>query len=143
MFRLGRRIPRNEYRRMNTPHLSRLTLSTEVELWPLLKPFRITGRTWEFVDVLVVTLQKGSHVGRGEAAGVYYRNDMPPSMLRQIEQMRGTIEAGVSRVSVQAMLPAGPARNALDCALWDLESKVSGCPAWQLADLGRSVRNSV
>jgi L-alanine-DL-glutamate epimerase-like enolase superfamily enzyme len=120
---------------MNTRHFDRLTLRTEVESWPLSKPFRITGRTWEFVDVLVVTLQQGNHVGRGEAAGVYYRNDMPPSMLREIEQLRTTIESGVSRSSVQAILRAGPARNALDCALWDLESKVSGSPAWQLADL--------
>lgn len=120
---------------MNTPHLDRLTLRTEVESWPLREPFRITGRVWEFVEVLVVTLQRGDYVGRGEAAGVYYRNEMPPSMQREIERLRMNIEAGISRSSVQRMLPAGPARNALDCALWDLESKVGGCPAWQLADL--------
>jgi L-Ala-D/L-Glu epimerase len=120
---------------MNTLHFDRLTLRTAVESWPLLKPFRITGRTWEFVEVLVVTLRQGSHEGRGEAAGVYYRNDMPPAMLGQVEQLRTKIEAGISRTSIQQMLPPGPARNALDCALWDLESKLVGCPAWRLADL--------
>jgi len=120
---------------MSTPHLDGLELQTTLESWPLLNPFRITGRTWEFVEVLVVTLKKGPHIGRGEAAGVYYRNDMPPAMRQQVERLRPSIEAGLSRDSLQQLLPPCPARNALDCALWDLEAKVTGRPAWQLAGL--------
>jgi L-alanine-DL-glutamate epimerase-like enolase superfamily enzyme len=116
--------------------MGRLTLRTEIERWPLVAPFRITGYTWEALDVLVVSLGKDGHVGRGEAQGVYYRNDNPASMTGQIESLRTTIEAGISRESLQSMLPPGGARNALDCALWDLEAKLSGRPAWQVAEVG-------
>ena len=112
-----------------------MSLSLVVEKWPLTIPFRITGHTFDVLDVLVVSLGKDGHMGWGEAAGVYYRGDNPASMIKQIELLRPTIESGISRDLVEEMLPAGGARNALDCALWDLESKLTGCPAWQLADL--------
>src|SRR5690348_12529602 len=103
-----------------------LKLHVEIEQWPLVEPFRITGYTWEHVDVLAISLEKNGRVGRGEGAGVYYKNDKPASMLKQIEAVRKSIESGVSRDSVQKLLPAGGARNALDCAVWDLEAKLSG-----------------
>jgi L-Ala-D/L-Glu epimerase len=112
-----------------------LKLHTEIEKWPLVAPFRISGYTWESVEVLLVRLEKEGHTGRGEAAGVYYKNDKPASMLKQIEAVRATIEAGISREAAQKLLPAGGARNALDCALWDLEAKLSGRRAWQIAGL--------
>jgi L-alanine-DL-glutamate epimerase-like enolase superfamily enzyme len=114
---------------------SRLELRTHIEQWPLREPFNITGFTWKFVDVLVVSVEKGGFVGRGEAAGVYYKNDTPESMKKQIDQLRHEIEAGTSREEVQHMLPAGGARNALDCALWDLEARLSGGHVWQMAGL--------
>jgi L-alanine-DL-glutamate epimerase-like enolase superfamily enzyme len=110
-------------------------LRADIEQWPLRTPFRITGYSWECLDVLVVSLEKDGHAGRGEAAGVYYRKDKPAAMLQQIEALRTTIETGVSRESVQKLLPPGGARNALDCALWDLEAKLGGRAAWQLAGL--------
>jgi L-alanine-DL-glutamate epimerase-like enolase superfamily enzyme len=112
-----------------------LKMRVEIEQWPMTAPFRITGYTFEATDVLIVSLERDGHVGRGEAAGVYYRNDHPESMSKQIESLRTTIEAGVSRDALQEMLPPGGARNALDCALWDLEAKLSGRFAWQLAGL--------
>src|SRR5258708_24564608 len=112
-----------------------LTLRTQIERWPLVAPFRITGYTWEAVDVLVVSLEVDGRVGRGEAHGVYYRNDNPASMIKQIESLRTTIEAGIDRETLQSMLPPRGARNALDCALWDLESKLIGRPAWQGSEL--------
>src|SRR4029077_2326868 len=112
-----------------------LRLRTKIEQWPLKAPFRITGYTWEQVDVLLVTLERNGRVGRGEAAGVYYKNDKPASMLRQLEALRPRIEAGLNREELQGILPAGGARNALDCALWDLEAKTTGRPAWQIAGL--------
>jgi L-Ala-D/L-Glu epimerase len=115
--------------------MSRLTLRTKIERWPLVEPFRITGHTWEALEVLLVSLGKDGHVGRGEACGVYYRNDNPASMIKHVESLRTTIEAGISRESLQSMLPPGGARNALDCALWDLEAKISGRPAWQVAEV--------
>jgi L-Ala-D/L-Glu epimerase / N-acetyl-D-glutamate racemase len=112
-----------------------LRLRLEIERWPLNEPFHVTGYVWQSIEVLVVSLEIGDCVGRGEAAGVYYRNDTPALMLRTLESLRPMIEAGLSRESVHKMLPPGGARNALDCALWDLETKLRGCPAWQIAGL--------
>jgi L-alanine-DL-glutamate epimerase-like enolase superfamily enzyme len=112
-----------------------LKLYTSLERWPLASPFRITGHTFEAIQVLVIGLEKDGCIGRGEAAGVYYKNDDAASMLQKIEALRGTIQAGTDRNTVRCLLPAGGARNALDCALWDLEAKQSGNPAWQIAGL--------
>jgi L-alanine-DL-glutamate epimerase-like enolase superfamily enzyme len=112
-----------------------LKLQVGIERWPLVTPLRIAGYMWEFAEVVVVSLEKNGLAGRGEAAGVYYKNETPASMLHQIEAVRGVIEAGVSRDALQTLLPAGGARNALDSALWDLEAKQMDCPAWQIAGL--------
>lgn len=112
-----------------------LTLHAAIEHWPLVTPFRITGHMWKVLEVLVVGLAKDGYVGRGEAAGVYYKNDKPISMIKQIESVRPLIEAGASLDALQRMLPPGGARNALDCAFWDLEAKTSDRPAWQIAGL--------
>lgn len=112
-----------------------LRLRTEIAKWPLKVPFRITGHTWEQLDVLLLTLEADGHTGKGEAAGVYYKNDAPASMIRQVENLRARIEAGLGRAELKKLLPPGGARNALDCALWDLEAKVGGRPVWQIAGL--------
>jgi L-Ala-D/L-Glu epimerase len=114
-----------------------LRLRVEIEQWPLAVPFRITGHLWESLDIVVVTLEKDGYVGRGEAAGVYYKGDEPASMLGVLESLRTTIEAGLSRDAVQDLLPPGGPRNALDCALWDLEAKLTGRPVWQIAELDK------
>lgn len=110
-------------------------LQTRVEQWPLAAPFRITGRTYTELDVLVVTLRDGDRVAYGEAAGVFYRGETPLSMTRQIEAVREPIEAGVDREVLRRLLPVGGARNALDCALWDREAKRVDQPVWKLAGL--------
>jgi L-Ala-D/L-Glu epimerase len=84
---------------------------------------------------VLVTLSDGEHSGRGEASGVYYLGDDVPAMTAAIESVRGTVEAGVTREQLQALLPAGGARNALDCALWELEARRRGVPVWELAGL--------
>lgn len=101
-------------------------------------PFRITGYTITQSDVIVVTLTEGGASGRGEAAGVYYRGENPQSMARQLEAVRPLLERGVTRDALQSLLPPGGARNAVDCALWDLEARRSGIPAWQIAGLEAS-----
>lgn len=112
-------------------------LHARVEQWPLVAPFRITAHEWTQLDVLLVSLEREGHVGRGEAAGVYYKRDTPAMMIRQVETLRREIEAGITREALQKRLPPGGARNALDCALWDLEAKVIGRPVWQGAGLTR------
>ena len=120
---------------MSSMHMEHLTLGVKVEQWPRVTPVRITGYTWNVVNVVVVTLEKDGCVGRGEAGGVYYKSDTADVIARQIESLRASIEAGVSREWLQHMLPPGGARNALDCALWDLEAKLTGRAAWQVAGL--------
>ncbi|HEY1425269.1 MAG TPA: dipeptide epimerase [Caulobacteraceae bacterium] len=114
---------------------SRRQLGCTIEQWPFAVPFRITGHTWTMLDMVVVTIAEGGYVGRGEGEGVYYRDDTPPGMARQIEAARGAIEAGAGREEIARILPPGGARNAVDCALWDLEAKLAGQPAWRLAGL--------
>jgi L-alanine-DL-glutamate epimerase-like enolase superfamily enzyme len=110
-------------------------IRTVIEKWPLKAPFRITGYTFEYANVLVVTVERNGLIGRGEGSGVYYLNDTPPTMLMQIEAIRDAIDSGVSRQVIQTLLPPGGARNALDCALWDLEARSTDTPVWKLAGL--------
>ncbi len=112
-----------------------LGLRVSTERWPLRVPFRITGQTIENLDVVVVSVEHEGVCGRGEAAGVDYRGENTATMRAQLEAVRATIEAGATRQSVQQLLPAGGARNALDCALWELEARQLRRPVWQLAGL--------
>jgi L-alanine-DL-glutamate epimerase-like enolase superfamily enzyme len=115
-----------------------LALRVVVEKFPLKEPFRITGHTMVDTDVVTVTLEKDGFVGRGEASGVYYRTEEDvPNSVRRIEVVRPQIEAGIDREYLQRLLPIGGARNAVDCALWDLEAKLTGRSAWQIAGLDR------
>ena len=114
-------------------------LEIRTESWPLRVPFRITNYTFTDADVLVVTLRDGNVVGRGESCGVYYRDDRPEIMVRQIEEVRDKIEAGIDREALRALAPLGGARNALDCALWDLEAKQARAPVSKLADVPRPI----
>jgi L-alanine-DL-glutamate epimerase-like enolase superfamily enzyme len=115
----------------------RRVLHVKVECWPLRNPFTITGFTWETADVLVVSLEQNGVTGRAEAAGVYYKNDRPSGMIAQVESIREVLEEGIDRNQVQRILPPGGARNAVDCALWDLEAKLSGRAVWELASLNK------
>ena len=112
-----------------------LTLRIEVEKLRLAAPFRISGFVFEEQNVVVATLHDGIHAGRGEASGVYYLGDTAQSMVAAIEAQRGAIEAGIDRASLQRLLPPGGARNALDCALWELEARRSRRAVWELAGL--------
>ncbi|MBS0382442.1 MAG: dipeptide epimerase [Proteobacteria bacterium] len=112
-----------------------MKLHAALEKRQLKSPFHITGYTFTGFDALVVTLRDGSCVGRGEAQGVYYKHDNPPEMLAQVEALRDRIERGITRTELLDCLPPGGARNALDSALWDLESMRRGLPAWRLAGI--------
>lgn len=112
-------------------------LHIEAERWPYRAPFRTTGYVREAIDVIVVSLEQDGCVGRGEAAGVRYRRETVVSMTAQIEAVRASIEGGITREALQALLPCGGARNAVDCAFWDLEAKLHQRPVWQSAGVGQ------
>ena len=115
--------------------MGRLSLDIATEALAFAEPFRISGYVFDTVDVVVVTLRDGEHEGRGEASGVYYLGDDIPVIVEQLEAARGAIEAGISRDALRSLLAPGGARNAVDCALWELEALRSGRPAWELAGL--------
>jgi len=120
---------------MHSQTSRRLSLSTLIEKWPLAEPFTITGMTWDCIDILLVNLSQGGSNGHSEASGVYYRGETAASMQKQIEALRPTIEAGVTCHTLQEILPPGGARNALDCALWQLEARIKNVPQWRLCGL--------
>jgi len=101
----------------------------------MIAPLKIAGHTFNEMDVVRVRLSDGEHEGQGEAAGVFYRNDFPSAILAQTEAVRARVEAGVTRRELRDLLPPSGARNAIDCALWDLESRRSGKPVWMLAGM--------
>src|SRR5580700_6599027 len=115
--------------------MSTLKLRVEVEKLRLSAPFRISGFVFEEQEVVVVTLDDGEHRGRGEASGVYYLGDTAKTMVAEIEAVRGAIEKGIDRAALQQLLPPGGARNALDCALWELEAHRLGVAVWELAGI--------
>lgn len=113
-----------------------LTLTHRCDAMLMREPFRISGYLFESMPAVIATLSDGTHAGRGEAAGVYYLDDGPDHMESEIERCRDAIEAGIDREGLRDLLPPGGARNALDCALWELESLRAGVPVWKLAGVG-------
>jgi L-Ala-D/L-Glu epimerase / N-acetyl-D-glutamate racemase len=113
--------------------MGQLQLDVAVETLRLSQPFRISGYVFTHSDVVVVTLQDGEFQGRGEGGGVYYLGDDVPHMLAALGTARAAIEAGPTREELRSIMPAGGARNAVDCALWELEAARAGVPVWQLA----------
>lgn len=103
--------------------------------WPLDKPFRIARGSSTEARVVVVTVSDGQHTGRGEAVPISRYKQNTASVIAQLEQIDIKRAEGGDRQQIQKLLPAGAARNALDCALWDLEAKVSGKRVWELANV--------
>ena len=112
-----------------------LTLAYRIETHRLAAPFRISGYVFEASELVVVELSDGQHRGRGEAGGVYYLGDEAPQIVEALEANRSTIEACESREELRQILPIGGARNAVDCALWELEANRSGIAAYRLAGI--------
>ena len=113
------------------------TLRIEKAAIRFAEPFRIAGYVFEAMPSIVATIGEGKFTGKGEAAGVYYLGDDQDHMIAVIEEARHSIEAGLTRDDLQSLLPPGGARNALDCALWDLGAKLSEIPVWQTAGVPR------
>ena len=115
--------------------MGKLSLRYRVETKHLSAPFRISGFVFETSDVVVVELSDGEFTGRGEAAGVYYLGDDSNHIVAEIEAHRTAIEDGPDREELRTLMPAGGARNAVDCAMWDLEAKREGTEARHLASI--------
>jgi L-alanine-DL-glutamate epimerase-like enolase superfamily enzyme len=101
-------------------------LTVRGESWPLAAPFRISRGTKVAAEVVAVEIREGAAVGRGESVPYARYGETLESVLAQVRGIEGRITAGLSREDLQQALPPGAARNALDCALWDLSARLSG-----------------
>jgi len=112
-------------------------MTVREERWPLASPFVISRGARTEACVIVVELRDGAHLGRGEAVPYARYGESVEGVLDEVEAFRDAVECDLDREALQGLLPPGAARNALDCALWDLEAKRSGVRAWTMAGLTR------
>ncbi|WP_413993438.1 N-acetyl-D-Glu racemase DgcA [Labrys okinawensis] len=109
--------------------------SLSVERWPLANVFTIARGSKTEAVVVVAEIERDGVTGRGECVPYARYGETVEGVIAAIEARRGLLEAGLGREALQGAMPAGAARNAIDCAFWDLEAKREGRPAWQLAGL--------
>ena len=106
-------------------------IQAKVEIFPLAQVFRISRGARTQAEVVSVEINRNHFTGHGECVPYARYNETLGSVIQQIE----SLPADIDRETLQTMLPAGAARNAVDCALWDLESKTLNQPIWQLAGM--------
>ena len=109
-------------------------LDIAIEQWPMAQPLHIHGHVMTAMTVVVVSITRGRHQGRGEGSPVFYRGETAVTMAAALEAARPLIESGIDRRELRRAMPAGGARNAVDCALWDLASRQASQPVWELLD---------
>ena len=112
-----------------------LSLTVQVERWPIAGSFVISRGAKTEAEVVVAELSGGRERGRGECVPYARYGETVASVTDAIEAMREPVARGLSRAELQQAMPAGAARNALDCALWDIEAKREGSPVHQLAGM--------
>ena len=112
-----------------------MKMTIETVRRPLAAPFVITGYTFTHLDAVWVTLEHDGATGRGEGVGMYYFGENPEIMSLELESVRDAVESGATRLDIQSLLTRGGARNALDCAYWDLECKAAGKTIWQVLEI--------
>ncbi len=111
-------------------------MSTAIEHFPIAGSFTISRGSKTTASVVTCTLEQDGHSGRGECVPYGRYGETIDSVLAQIETLRTLIESGVDRETLRQSMPAGAARNAVDCAFWDLESKITGIRAFTTAGIG-------
>jgi len=111
------------------------SLKVTVERWPIAGAFTISRGAKTEAVVVVVELGEGKARGRGECVPYARYGESTDNVTAQIEAMRPRLAAGLSRAALQEAMPPGAARNALDCAFWDLEAKRAGRAVHELAGL--------
>jgi L-alanine-DL-glutamate epimerase-like enolase superfamily enzyme len=112
-----------------------LSLSVRVERWPIAGAFTISRGAKTEAVVVIAELSDGEVRGRGECVPYARYGESVEGVMAAIETMRDALARGLDRAALQGAMPAGAARNALDCALWDLDAKRSGRRTYELAGL--------
>jgi L-alanine-DL-glutamate epimerase-like enolase superfamily enzyme len=111
------------------------TLNVRVETWPIAGRFTIARGSRTAAEVVLAEVSDGTHTGRGECVPYARYGESTVSVTAALQSLAGDIANGLQRTGLQARMKPGAARNALDCALWDLEAKIAGRRAWDLAGL--------
>jgi L-alanine-DL-glutamate epimerase-like enolase superfamily enzyme len=107
-------------------------ISVETESFPIAGTFTISRGSKTEAEVITCTIREAGHVGRGECVPYRRYGESMESVRAAIEAMRPQLQAGMDRNGLRAAMPAGAARNAIDCALWDLEAKAAGRPVGEM-----------
>lgn len=110
-------------------------LSARIERWPIAGAFTISRGSKTEAVVVVAEIADGAALGRGECVPYARYGETPESTLAAILSLREAVRGGLDRAGLGAALPPGAARNAVDCAMWDIEAKIAGRRAWELAGL--------
>ena len=113
-----------------------MELSVRIERWPLAGVFAISRGSKTEAVVVVAELSDGTHRGRGESVPYARYGETPDGIVAAIEAERPVLRRGLDRGALQRAMPAGAARNALDCAYWDVNAKQAGRRVHELAGLG-------
>ncbi|MEI6558338.1 MAG: N-acetyl-D-Glu racemase DgcA [Rhodospirillaceae bacterium] len=111
------------------------TLTIRRECFPIRGSFRISRGAKVAAEVVVAEIRDGGTLGRGECVPYGRYGESLDGVVAALAALAPSVAAGLGRDDLERALPAGAARNALDCALWDLEAKLSGQPVWRLAGL--------
>ncbi len=109
------------------------SVSIHTESWPSIIPFRISGHSADDFPCVICEIEQDGVIGRGEALGVYYKDETPQTMADQLRAVSTALAADIDREALLDLLPPGGARFAADSALWDLEAQLTGNNAWQIA----------
>jgi L-alanine-DL-glutamate epimerase-like enolase superfamily enzyme len=104
-------------------------ISVEAQSFPIAGVFTISRGSKTEAEVITCTIREGDNSGRGECVPYRRYGETMEGVQAQLAAMRTAVEEGIDRVTLVEAMPAGAARNAIDCALWDLEAKTSGIPA--------------
>ncbi|MCM2398587.1 dipeptide epimerase [Rhizobium sp. S95] len=112
-----------------------LILTATEERFPVAGSFTISRGSRTEIRVVTVTLSDGSFIGRGECVPYARYDETVDGVIATILSCAADLKKGMTREALQSRLPAGAARNGLDCAFWDLEAKRGGRPAWQIAGI--------
>lgn len=110
-------------------------LKFHVEKWPISGNFAISRGNKTEATVIVVEISDGETLGRGECVPYARYGESPEGVSGQIADMAAAVAEGIDRAGLQSLLAAGAARNAIDCALWDLEARQTGISVAQRAGL--------
>jgi len=112
-----------------------MELSVHIERWPIAGVFTISRGSKTEAVVVTVELRDGAHRGRGECVPYARYGETADGVVAAIEAMRPALQRGLDHAALQTAMPAGAARNALDCAYWDLRAKQTGRRVHDLAGL--------